>query len=73
MRETSALPLTKDQVKALQDFANQHGRYWKRKLLGLWVRGEDRGLLRQVRNDFGPVWLRTKCKIKPQLQGVSHG
>ncbi len=73
MRETSALPLTDEQEKALQKFANLHGRFWKRKLLTLWVRGEDRGLLRQVRNDFGPVWLRTKCKIKPQSKGVSHG
>ncbi len=73
MRETSALPLTDEQEKELQEFANLHGRFWKLKLLTLWVRGEDRGLLRQVRNDYGPVWLRTKCKIKPQSKGVSHG
>ncbi len=60
------MELNKDQVRALQDFANANGRYWKNKLIQLWTKGQDRGLLRQVRNDFGPVWLRTKCKIKPE-------
>lgn len=73
MRETSALPLTDEQEKALQEFANLHGRFWKLKLMNLWIRGEDKGLLRQVRNDYGPVWLRTKCKIKPQQEGKQHG
>lgn len=62
------MELSKDQVRALQDFANANGHYWKNKLIQLWNRGQDGGLLRQVRNEFGPVWLRTKCKITPEVK-----
>lgn len=60
------MELNKDQATALQDFADVNGRYWKNKLIQLWNRGQDGGLLRQVRNAFGPVWILTKCKIKPE-------
>ena len=62
------MELRKDQEDALQAFANNNGRFWKDNLIRLWDKGQDAGLLRQVRNNFGPVWLRTKCKIKPEVK-----
>lgn len=60
---------TPTQLEALQRFAASHGRYWKCRLLGAWMRGTDErlpdgGTLRQVRNDLGPVWLRSFTPAK---------
>lgn len=49
--------LTPNQVRALQEFARQHGRRWKSKLRMLWYRGKDEGVLRQIRNELGPQGL----------------
>lgn len=51
-----------EQIQALRDFRDRHGRFWKRELQELWITGADAnqpngGLLRQVRNNFGPLWL----------------
>lgn len=59
----SAEEPTKDQLGALKRFASQHGRTWKSKLVDAWISGKDDhlpdgGLLRQVRNELGPQWLR---------------
>ena len=53
---------TTEQLEALKSFAANHGRSWKRKLLNAWTSGADAReqnghLLRQVRNQLGPIWL----------------
>lgn len=53
---------TSAQLNALRGFAQRHGRTWKSKLNAAWASGRDERLpdaplLRQVRNEFGPVWL----------------
>jgi hypothetical protein len=53
---------TPEQLQALQAFAKRHGFTWKHKLSTYWITGQDAnepdgGLLRQVRNEFGPSWL----------------
>ena len=55
---------TNEQTAALQRFAQTHGRTWKSKLADAWISGRDDrlpdgSLLRQVRNELGPQWLRT--------------
>jgi hypothetical protein len=54
---------TADQVAAVAAFATRHGRTWRAELLAAWLNGRDANepdghLLRQVRNRFGPRWLR---------------
>ena len=61
--------LTADQHAALSRFSGQHPSNWKFKLLGLWASGKDErqrdgALLRQIRNQHGPQWLRS-LKDKP--------
>lgn len=51
-----------DQLSAIKTFAEKHGRNWKEVLRAKWANGTDANeqnghLLRQVRNQFGPVWL----------------
>lgn len=63
--------LTDEQRAALQRYANENGRRWKSELSLAWSTGhdereEDSAELRQVRNTFGPRWLYTKCKIRPE-------
>ena len=53
---------TTQQLNALREFAQRHGRTWKAKLKSAWASGKDEQLpnaafLRQIRNDFGPLWL----------------
>lgn len=53
-----------EQLAAIDRFAADHGRFWKRELRNAWVTGRDLkhpdgALLRQVRNRFGPSWLET--------------
>ena len=56
--------LTNEQRQALQDFADKNGTQWKSELIHLWNAGRDVGLLRQIRNQFGPLWLLTRCSIR---------
>ena len=68
--------LSAEQAAALIRFANEHGANWKSKLVRLWETGSDpriadAGLLRQIRNSFGPVWLYrnfslSECKLQFQ-------
>lgn len=49
-------------ARALIDFRNRHGRYWKAALAALWSSGEDADhpdgpALRRLRNQAGPAWL----------------
>ena len=66
--------LTEDQQAALQRFADRCGRPWKSVLAGMWANGTDAegadgALLRQVRNEFGPLWLYSKNNtVKPKLK-----
>ena len=54
---------TPEQLAALQRYARDNGRNWKRELCSAWFDGSDvtRNVdgpyLRQVRNTFGPQWL----------------
>lgn len=50
--------LSPDQRQALIDFATKHGIRWKSELSALWMRAAAGPLLQQVRNQFGPAWLR---------------
>ena len=57
-----AIP-TEKQLEAVHKFAARHGRKWKERLAGAWwvgsdVREPDGALLRQVRNECGPLWLK---------------
>ena len=51
--------LTPEQIATLNQFAAQHGRYWKSKLRAIWTSGKDENkpILRQIRNQLGPVGL----------------
>lgn len=54
---------TADQLAAVAAFAARHGRTWRADLATAWGTGTDAAepgghLLRQVRNQHGPVWLR---------------
>lgn len=54
--------LTPDQRERLLQFKGTHGRTWKSDLLDMWLNGKDATLpgghlLRQIRNQQGPVWL----------------
>jgi len=49
-------------ARALIDFRNRHGRYWKAALAALWSSGGDADhpdgpSLRRLRNQAGPAWL----------------
>lgn len=55
---------TPEQLARLQQYAAEHGRYWKRDLNDAWQNGadareQDGHLLRQVRNQLGPQWLQS--------------
>jgi hypothetical protein len=49
--------LTAEQLAALRNYADTHGRTWKAQLNHEWMTGTSRGLLQQIRNSFGPTWL----------------
>lgn len=61
-----------EHLMALQRYANENGRYWKRELSAAWSNGRDErepdaAFLRGVRNGFGPEWLYSKRNpIRPQ-------
>lgn len=61
------MKISNAQFQALKRWANRHGCCWRYRLKQYWARGvdgmfDDAGLLRQIRNDFGPVWL-TQFKL----------
>lgn len=64
---STAKTLTDEQLQALKDYAKAVGPEWKKRLSLDWMRAgtevyelRDRyGLLQQVRNRFGPSWLRS--------------
>jgi hypothetical protein len=49
--------LTSDEFKALQDYAQKHGRTWKKQLLADWFAARTTGPLQHLRNAYGPSWL----------------
>lgn len=62
-----------EQQDALQRYANKYGRNWKSLLAEAWQtgaelkEGRDGALLRQVRNELGPKWLRSRAnQVRPQ-------
>lgn len=61
--------LTIEQLGAIQEYAALNGARWKMKLGLLWQSGKDTGLLRQLRNEFGPAWLQ-KFKLAAHTDTV---
>lgn len=61
--------LTIEQLCAIQEYAAVNGARWKTKLGLLWQSGQDKGLLRQVRNELGPEWLQ-KFKLSAHATKV---
>jgi hypothetical protein len=53
--------LTNAQCHALQEFAEANGKQWKRLLIQDWNSENPQysGELRQIRNEFGPKWLKS--------------
>lgn len=60
--------LSHKQLAAVNAFRDAQGRYWKSKLSTLWANGDYRrygldidqfAMLQQVRNQFGPNWLKS--------------
>lgn len=54
--------LTTEQLRAIREFASQHGRTWKSQLRECWMTGQyppdcDSRSLQNIRNSFGPIWL----------------
>ena len=58
------LPLTSIELQALQNFANEHGRFWKMKLTQLRVRGSLKGVLGKLakQHDFQQVLVQTNLR-----------
>jgi hypothetical protein len=52
------------QLKALKDFALEHGSNWKNELSLLWYSGKDSGALRQIRNNYLPVVMNKNFKLE---------
>lgn len=73
---TEAKEPTADHIKALSDFAAKNGKDWKSKLTTLWQgKGVNDHLLQQVRNQFGPEWLKkfSLPKAKDESDGEEDG
>jgi hypothetical protein len=51
--------LTVAQKLALVAYANTNGAEWKNRLLVDWMSGKCRGELQQIRNNFGPKFIKT--------------
>ena len=61
-KPTSIQDLNEEQRQRLTEFAKKHGTLWRAELPTMWWTGDDARqpngyLLRQIRNQFGPVWL----------------
>jgi len=52
-----AKQLTPEELGALIDYAERHGRNWKSKLNEDWMYARTTGALQHIRNSFGPNWL----------------
>jgi hypothetical protein len=52
------------QLKALKDFAKQHGNNWKNELNLLWYSGKDFGAMRQIRNNYLSVVMNSNFKLE---------
>lgn len=50
-------PIDDDTLRDLLDFAQKHGRRWRKELQHLWERGKISGRLYRLRNTHGPHWL----------------
>jgi len=63
------IPLTSEQLQALQRFAQHHGRSWKERVRTLWSqsnpRTDDEAIVYALRNTHGPRWL-TRFRIAAQ-------
>lgn len=58
MKRDTLPPLTDHQLRALQVFADRHGRRWKEQLRQAWMNAAPIGpTLHQLRNTHGPSWL----------------
>lgn len=80
MKTSSELPV--EHRAALQSFADRRGKGWRDELCSLWSSGRDchlhdSGLLRQIRNGYGPSWLWDVCDIEPRTTywnvSISYG
>lgn len=61
-----------EQYKALQEYAAKHGRPWKSDLNAAWSsRTDTPPLLQQVRNRFGPTWLKSFVLRTYRLEQIS--
>lgn len=77
---TSAAHPNEQQMAAIVSFANRFGRNWKSRLSDRWRFGDeylfvgvDNGaLLRQVRNEFGPNWLK-RFSLNKYLKEKQNG
>lgn len=51
--------LTRDELQALREYAQRHGRTWKASLRLAWIDASEPGILHALRNDrgFGPAGL----------------
>lgn len=61
-KEAKLSDLNPEQRQRLEEFAKKHGSTWRATLHNMWWTGDDARqtnghLLRQIRNQFGPVWL----------------
>ena len=50
-------PLTTEELKALEAFAEYAGHDWKLQLMYAWRRGAFPGIIHGLRNTHGPSWL----------------
>lgn len=56
--------ITREQLDAVRQFAKENGRNWKEELAIAWstssakVNGQHSPELQQIRNNFGPDWLK---------------
>jgi hypothetical protein len=61
--------LTPEQEARLRAYAAEYGPGWKDRLISSWITGSDDQqpnghLLRQIRNQLGPTWLKKHCKVE---------
>ena len=64
------------QLAAIRYFAARYGRHWKSRLNSMWWSGSDASevngaVLRQIRNELGPVWL-SKYVLDGDSNVVAH-
>lgn len=72
MNKPSLDELTPEQRQALLDFRARFGSRWKYHLVNAWLTGTDTPPLRQIRNQYGPNWLRRLVVTDNQNQEAQH-